>query len=115
SEVYQVARHLDVPASVLDAAPTGDVFDGRTDEQMIGASYDFIELYTLVLALGSDAARARLRSGWSEDAARQFAELGARLEALHGYNLHKYLGGTPASHLDTYERAVPGGWRSEPT
>ncbi|MEO5729362.1 MAG: NAD(+) synthase, partial [Byssovorax sp.] len=56
SEVYQVARHLGVPTSVIDANPTGDVFDGRTDEEMIGAPYDFIELYTLYLARGSDAA-----------------------------------------------------------
>lgn len=115
SEVVQVARHLGVPASVVDAIPTGDVFDGRTDEEMIGASYDFIELYTLYLALDSDAARSRLEGGWTEDAREQFEALRARLEALHGYNTHKYLGGSPAIHLDAYERAVPGGWKREPT
>src|SRR5262249_12362719 len=35
SEVYALARMLDVPHPVLDAPPTGDVFDGRTDEEMI--------------------------------------------------------------------------------
>jgi NAD+ synthetase len=113
SEVYAVARHLGVPASVIDATPTGDVFDGRTDEEMIGASYDFIELYTLYLTLDSDAARSRLEERWSEEARRQFQELRARLEALHGYNAHKYLGGSPAIHLDAHERAVPGGWRRD--
>lgn len=112
SEVYEVARYLGVPASVLDAIPTGDVFDGRTDEEMIGASYDFIELYTLYLTLGS-AARSRLEGQWSEEARQQFEPLRARLEALHGYNAHKYLGGSPAIHLDAHERAVPGGWRRD--
>lgn len=115
SEVYQVARRLGVPASVIDATPTGDVFDGRTDEEMIGASYDFIELYTLYLALDSDAARSRLEGQWSEDARGQFEALRARLDALNGYNAHKYLGGSPAIHFDAYERAVPGGWKREPT
>lgn len=110
SEVYRTARHLGVPESVIGATPTGDVFDGRTDEEMIGASYDFIELYTLYLTLGSAAERARLEGALGEEGRRQFQELRLRLEALHGDNAHKYLGGSPAIHLDTYERAVPGGW-----
>ena len=115
SEVYQAARHLGVPDSVIAATPTGDVFDGRTDEMMIGASYDFIELYTLYLALASDTERARIASDLGADASEQFRALRARLEALHGYNAHKYLGGSPAIHLDVYERAVPGGWTEGPT
>lgn len=113
SEVYALAHHLSVPASVIDATPSGDVFDGRTDEEMIGTSYDFIELYTLYLAQGSDAARACLAVAWSFDAVSQFEALRARLEALHGHNEHKYLGGSPAIHLDAYERAVPGGWKRD--
>lgn len=112
SEVYRAARYLGVPASVIGAIPTGDVFDGRTDEEMIGASYDLIELYTLYLALDSDAERARREGALSEAGRQQLQALRSRLEALHGYNAHKYLGGSPAIHLDTYERAVPGGWTS---
>lgn len=109
SEVYALARRLDVPASVIAAVPTGDVFDGRTDEQMIGASYEFIELYTLWLAQGG-AARDRLLAALGEQGRAQFAAQAARLEVLHELNAHKYLGGSPAIHLDVYERAVPGGW-----
>ena len=114
SEVYELARQLGVPGGVIAATPAGDVFDGRTDEQMIGASYDFIELYTLHLALGDAAERARREGELGPAARRQFQELRARLEALHGYNAHKYLGGSPAIHLDAYERAVPGGWTEGP-
>lgn len=113
SEVYALARHLDVPASVVAAVPTGDVFDGRTDEQMIGTSYDFIELYTLLLALGDDE-RAGLVGALEAEARAQYEAQRSRLEALHGYNAHKYLGGSPAIHLDAYERAVPGGWTESP-
>lgn len=113
SEVYALARRLEVPASVIAAAPTGDVFDGRTDEQMIGASYDFVELYTLWLAQDGDL-RDRLLAALGAEARAQFADQGARLEALHACNAHKYLGGSPAIHLDAYERAVPGGWTERP-
>ncbi|QIE60383.1 NAD(+) synthase [Rasiella rasia] len=44
SEVYELARALDVPESILNAAPTDGLFgDSRTDEDQIGASYDELE------------------------------------------------------------------------
>src|SRR5690606_7020655 len=53
------------------------------------------------------------RAGLGREAAHQFETWSAQLEALHQKNLHKYLAGSPAIHLDVYERAVPGGWREE--
>ena len=100
SEVYQLARLLDVPRSVLEAVPSGDTFDGRVDEEMIGAPYDFLELY----------------QGFLEGSVEIPDGAGAWVEAiedLHRRNLHKYLANSPAVHLDCYPRAVPGGWRSE--
>lgn len=44
SEVYELGRLLNVPLSILTAAPTDGLFgDDRTDEQQIGASYDELE------------------------------------------------------------------------
>ena len=44
SEVYSIGRHVDVPDSILKAAPTDGLFgDSRTDEDQIGASYDELE------------------------------------------------------------------------
>lgn len=44
SEVYELARELEVPNSILNAAPTDGLFgDSRTDEDQIGASYDELE------------------------------------------------------------------------
>ncbi len=100
SEVYQLARLLEVPRSVLEAVPSGDTFDGRVDEQMIGAPYDFLELY-----------QGALERGFELPA--QAADWVAAVEDLHRRNLHKYLANSPAVHLDCYPRAVPGGWRSE--
>jgi len=44
SEVYEIGRYLEVPGSILEAAPTDGLFgDSRTDEDQIGASYDELE------------------------------------------------------------------------
>ena len=32
--------------SILEAPPTADLWDGQTDEEELGMSYDFVELYT---------------------------------------------------------------------
>jgi NAD+ synthase len=38
-QVYQLARHLDLPAQVIDKAPSADLFEGQTDEADLGFSY----------------------------------------------------------------------------
>lgn len=44
SEVYAIGRYIEVPKSILEAAPTDGLFgDNRTDEDQIGASYDELE------------------------------------------------------------------------
>ncbi len=44
SEVYCLGEKLNVPQSILEAAPTDGLFgDKRTDEDQIGASYDELE------------------------------------------------------------------------
>lgn len=48
SEVYKIAKYFDLPEAIINEKPKGDVWDGRNDEEMIGASYDYIELFTLL-------------------------------------------------------------------
>lgn len=44
SEVYEIAKYLNVPMSIQKAAPTDGLFgDSRTDEDQIGATYDELE------------------------------------------------------------------------
>ena len=44
SEVYELAKFLEVPKSIQEAAPTDGLFgDSRTDEDQLGASYDELE------------------------------------------------------------------------
>ncbi len=114
-EVACLAEHLGVPESVRSAIPTGDTFDGRVDEDLIGAPYDFVELYEALSCL-PEPERARQLARLSSTSLERFEALAARVEALHRQNLHKYVsGGSMAVHLDVLERVVPGGWRREPT
>lgn len=113
SEVFALAQNLGVPKAVIDRAPTGDIYDGRNDEQLIGAPYDFIELYSLYLSMCSAEEQVQLLQSLGEEAQKQFVTWQSRLDILNRQNTHKYLGGSVAVNLDVYERAVPGGWRNE--
>ena len=97
SEVRALARWFNVPEHIVNATPSGDVHDGRTDEQMIGASYDEIETYLRLRELGRTA-----HLGLA-------AHVVAAIEAQHAKNAHKYRVGSPAIPLDVMPRAVPGG------
>ena len=55
SEVYSLGAYLQVPQSILEAAPTDGLFgDTRTDEDQIGANYDELEWAMEQQALGKD-------------------------------------------------------------
>ncbi len=45
SEVFRVAKHLGVSEIVLISPPSADLAPGQTDEEEIGATYDFVELF----------------------------------------------------------------------
>ncbi|EGV43446.1 NAD(+) synthase [Bizionia argentinensis JUB59] len=56
SEVYAIGKYLNVPASILDAAPSDGLFgDSRSDEDQIGASYPELEWAMNMLELGKTA------------------------------------------------------------
>lgn len=38
-QVYQLARYLELPAEVIDKAPSADLFEGQTDEADLGFTY----------------------------------------------------------------------------
>jgi NAD+ synthase len=54
SEVRELAKHLGVPESIVQAKPTDGLFgDDRSDEDQLGASYDELEWAMLELEKGS--------------------------------------------------------------
>jgi NAD+ synthetase len=100
SEVRALARHFEVPERIVTAVPRGEVHDGRSDEEMIGASYDDVELYLRL--------REVCRPSLLDVVCGR-----AGIERQHIANRHKYRVGSPAIHLDVLPRAVPGGAADE--
>lgn len=109
SEVYHVAKELEIPKSIIEATPSGDMYDSRTDETVFGASYDFVELYLNYLNM-EETEKEKLISSLDEKSKEQFDFYAKNLENLHRYNLHKYIAKSPAIHLDLYDSSVKGGW-----
>jgi NAD+ synthase len=49
-QIYQLARHLQVPTEILDKPPSADLFEGQTDESELGFTYAEVDrlLYLMV-------------------------------------------------------------------
>ncbi|MGI6752638.1 MAG: NAD(+) synthase [Anaerovoracaceae bacterium] len=45
TEVYEFLKYLDAPYSVIEKAPSAGLFEGQTDEDDMGVSYDAIDRY----------------------------------------------------------------------
>lgn len=52
SRVFKVAEVLGVPQEIIDAKPSGGVYSGETDEELIGATYADIEAYMYMISGG---------------------------------------------------------------
>ena len=88
SEVFVVARELGVPASILAAPPSADLWEGQTDEDELGMSYDFVELY-IEWKMLSPVKRAKFMAELDKESAALFMELGAKADVIHRRNSHK--------------------------
>ena len=80
SEVYQLARALDVPSHIMEASPSAGLWDGQTDEDELGMTYDEIEFASNQLASGQPAADSL--------SARQ-REVVEKVAAMRTRNRHK--------------------------
>lgn len=109
SEVFQIAKELNIPMSIRKAIPTGDMYDNRSDEEVFGAPYDFVEIYTFYLQLTGEE-RKKVYKSFHADTRELFDMYASHLENLHCYNLHKYIAKSAAIHLDIYNTGVDGGW-----
>ena len=45
SEVFEFLRFLNAPASIVEKAPSAGLYEGQTDEQEMGVSYDAIDSF----------------------------------------------------------------------
>lgn len=50
TQIWQLARHLGLPATIVDKVPTADLWEGQSDEEELGCTYPQLDalLYHLV-------------------------------------------------------------------
>ena len=89
SEVFRVGEELGVPQSILTAPPSADLWDDQTNDNELGFSYDFIELWTNYLDLSEDKQK-EIKRDLSNDALKQFEEWGQLAINIHKRNEHKF-------------------------
>lgn len=90
SEVFSVGKELGVPESILVAAPSADLWDGQTDEEELGFTYDFIELYTGDYLKLSEDDQKKWLADLSNEGREQFNDWSVACTAIHNRNKHKY-------------------------
>lgn len=49
NEVYKIAKLLEIPESIINKAPSADLYEGQNDESEIGYSYDVIDRFLVDL------------------------------------------------------------------
>lgn len=46
SEVYEVAEYYNIPSEIKESSPTGDIYNGKNTEELMGFSFKELEIYT---------------------------------------------------------------------
>ncbi|MDE5602871.1 MAG: NAD+ synthase [Helicobacter sp.] len=52
TEIYEIARVLEIPQRILDKAPSADLYEGQSDEEELGFSYEVLDKVMILLENG---------------------------------------------------------------
>lgn len=106
SEVYALATLLGVPEKIIIAIPAGDVYDGKTDEEMIGAPYWFLEFYMLyIMAKQLDSLTvmsniSKMFNLFDGEEISTWSTYSTAIQLIRQKNEHKYKVGLPSRHVN---------------
>lgn len=90
SEVYLVAKYLKVPQCILETTPSADLGDvDGGDEDALGVTYEFIELYTGLFLFSDSNVQKMWLSTLDEEGKMEFEKSKEILETVHQKNKHK--------------------------
>lgn len=88
SEVYQVAKYLEVPEQIIEQPPSADLWEGHSDEGELGLSYDEVEFYLAFRELKKET-KKKFTGKLTEAELKQFNKIKDRCEEVHRKNKHK--------------------------
>lgn len=74
SQVVALSRHLGVPQGIVDRPPSADLWDGQTDEQELGYSYDAIDALLFLLIDRRHAPEVLVAEGFDADFVSEISE-----------------------------------------
>ncbi|MGI6740845.1 MAG: NAD+ synthase [Brevefilum sp.] len=67
TQVRQLARHLGVPEAVISKAPSADLWEGQTDEDDLGFTYDEVDRLLYLLIERGDSPEACIEAGFGRE------------------------------------------------
>ena len=108
SEVKKLAKYLQVSSSIIKAPPNGDLFDGKTDEEVFGTSYDYVELYYFAKNHKKEFIQQLKHYQINKKIIDKHFD---KIVKMHKYNQHKYLAYSPAIHFDINSTKHKNGWK----
>jgi len=89
SEVFAVGKELGIPTATLQAPPSADLWEDQTDEEELGFSYDFVELFTGAYRPLSDVEKEAFKESLTSEGLSAFNKWAAAAERIHNRNKHK--------------------------
>jgi NAD+ synthase (glutamine-hydrolysing) len=89
SQVFTVGKQLNVVESILVAKPSADLWEGQTDEEEMGFSYDFIEFYTGCYLKLNKQRQKKLLESLTKSSYVEFLLLSDKCITIHNRNQHK--------------------------
>lgn len=110
NEVYKVAKELKIPKEIRKIPPRGDIYNDKTDEEMFGCTYDFLELIYTYKSFDETKQKNFFEALPIKDK-KVFKRAIKNLENFHQYNAHKYKTGSQAIHLDISKQGIKDGWQ----
>jgi len=82
TQVFQIGEHLGIPASVLDRAPSAELWEGQTDENELGVSYLTVDIVlACICKWGMETAYTVNNYGVSPE---DIAKVRAHIEKMRG-------------------------------
>jgi NAD+ synthase (glutamine-hydrolysing) len=92
SQVFTIGKELNVVESILQAKPSADLWNGQTDEEEMGFSYDFVEFFTGYYLKLNKSKQKKLLQSLTETSRMEFDTFSEKCQKIHERNKHK-LGG----------------------
>lgn len=92
SQVFTVGKQLNVITSILTSKPSADLWDGQTDEEELGFSYDFIEFFSGYYLKLSKLQQKKVINSLTNESFIEFKLFSQRCQLIHDKNKHKLNG-----------------------